>query len=267
MADYANCINSGRVDILNFSANLSHLWADLPWSDRFDAAAAAGFTAVEALFPYDSPASETREALNRNNLRFLLLNAPPPNYTGGERGFAAIPGLEGRFSYDMRRVFRYATALGADFIHVMTGVAEGAEARATLVSNLKLACESAPDGITLTLEPLNQGDMPGYFLSDFDLAADVIAEVNAPNLALQYDSYHAQVITGDARQTFARHLSIIRHIQIGDAPGRVPPGMGEIDFDALFADIDASGYDGWISAEYTPGTMTEKTLGWMKART
>ena len=131
------------------------------------------------------------------------------------------------------------------------------------MQNLQQACSKAPEGLTLTLEPLNSVDMPGYFMNDYDLAAAIIAAVDRPNLALQYDSYHAQVITGDAIGTFARHRDMIRHIQIGDAPGRVPPGHGEIDFSRLFGDIEASGYDGWISAEYTPGVATEKSLTWM----
>jgi len=250
---------------LKFAANISHLWSDLPWSDRFDAAAEAGFSGVEALFPYEAPAADTQKALRRNDLSFVLLNAPPPNYAGGERGFAAVPGVEDRFIYDIRRAFRYATAFGGAFVHVMTGVAQGDQARDTLVKNLRLACEKAPEGLTLTLEPLNPIDMPGYFLTDYDVAAEIIAAVNMPNLALQYDSYHAQIITGDARETFEQYADIIQHIQIGDAPGRVSPGDGIVEFELLFADIKASGYNGWISAEYAPTTPPEKTLKWLKS--
>lgn len=250
---------------MKFAANLSHLWADLPWADRFDAAAAAGFTGVEALFPYDAPARETQAALRRNALCFVLLNAPPPNYTGGERGFAAVPGLENRFGHDMRRATRYAEAFGTKFIHVMSGVAEGDAARQTLIKNLAAACETAPEGLTLTLEPLNPQDMPGYYLTDFDLAAEIIEAVGAPNLAMQFDTYHAHVITGDVLGTFRRHARYIRHIQLGDAPGRIPPGQGEIDFNAFFDGVAASGYSGWFSAEYSPGTATEKSLCWLTA--
>lgn len=249
---------------MRFAANISHLWADLPWLDRFDAAADAGFAGVEALFPYDQPGHETQGALRRNGLSFVLLNAPPPNYTGGERGFAAIPGLEDRCGHDMRRAFRYAKALGAEFVHVMSGVTEGPEAHRTLVANLRNICAKAPEGITLTIEPLNPKSAPGYFLNDYALAADIMARVNAPNLALQFDSFHAQVIHGDARTVFAEYRHLIRHIQIGDAPNRTAPGTGEIDFDALLGDIADSGYDGWISAEYTPGDQTEKTLNWLE---
>ncbi|WP_028955457.1 hydroxypyruvate isomerase family protein [Sulfitobacter sp. 20_GPM-1509m] len=247
-----------------FAANLTHLWPDLPFLDRFDAAAEAGFRAVEVLFPYDFPAGDIQKALRRNGLQMILINAPPPNYTGGERGFAAIAGREDRFAHDMRRATRFAQALGVSFIHVMAGVAQGDGARAVMVENLKRACDLAPEGLTLTLEPLCPASAPGYFLNDFDLAAGIIADVGADNLALQWDSYHAQEITGDALASFAALRPLIRHIQIGDAPDRGPPGAGTVDFAALFRAIDDSGYDGWVSAEYTPGASTDKTLGWMK---
>lgn len=251
---------------MKFAANISHLWADLPWLDRFDAAAEAGFAGVEALFPYDEPGPQTQAALRLNGLAFVLLNAPPPNYTGGPRGFAACPGLEERCAFDMRRAFRYATALGAEFVHVMSGTASGDAARATLVANLKSICAKAPEGVTVSIEPLSPKSAPDYFLNDYALAADVIAEVGSPNLGLQFDSFHAQVIHGDARAVFAEHRSLIRHIQIGDAPDRTPPGTGDVDFEGLFGDIQASGYEGWISAEYTPGMQTERTLNWLQGQ-
>ncbi|MEM6372480.1 MAG: TIM barrel protein [Pseudomonadota bacterium] len=245
-----------------FAANLTHLWAELPYLDRFDAAAEAGFEAVEVLFPYDVPAPETQAALRRNGLEMILLNAPGPNYAGGARGFAALPGGEARFDYDMRRAVRYAQALGATFIHVMSGPGEGATARTVMIENLTRVAATLPEGLCLTIEPLNQTAQPGYFLSDYDLAADILAAVDAPNVALQYDSYHAQVITGDAVKTFETFAPLTRHIQIGDAPGRTPPGTGEVDFPTLFAAIEASGYAGWISAEYTPEGRTETGLDW-----
>ena len=247
-----------------FAANLTHLWAELPYLDRFDAAAEAGFTGVEVLFPYEVPAPDTQTALQRNGLEMVLLNAPGPNYTGGPRGFAAIPGGETRFDYDMRRAVRYAQALGAGLIHVMSGDASGPEAKATLIANLRRATATLPDGLCLTLEPLNEGAMPGYFMSSFDLAAEVLEAVDAPNLGLQYDSYHAQEMTGDALGTFQAMRPLIRHIQIGDSPGRTPPGTGKVPFPALFEAIDASGYDGWVSAEYTPNGHTDRGLGWMQ---
>ncbi len=249
--------------MFHFAANLTHLWAELPYLDRFEAAADAGFKAVEVLQPYDVAVPETVAALERNGLQFVLLNAPGPNYTGGARGFAAIPGGEARFDYDMRRAARYATALGAKIIHVLSGVAEGPEAHAVLIDNLKRAVDALPDSLTLTLEPLNTQANPGYFLSRYDLAADVIEAVGAPNLGLQYDSYHAQVITGDAVACYETYADLIRHIQLGDAPDRTAPGTGNVDFAALFDAIESSGYKGWISAEYTSEDRTELGLGWM----
>lgn len=247
-----------------FAANLSHLWAELPYLDRFDAAAEAGFEAVEILSPYDVSAPETKAALVRNSLQMLLLNAPGPNYTGGARGFAAIPGGEARFDFDMRRAVRYAQALGASMIHVMSGTGAGAEPKRAMIDNLRRAAANSPEGLTLMLEPLNTTAQPGYFLSSYDLAAEIIDSVGAPNIGLQYDSYHAHEITGDALGTFHEMRPLIRHIQIGDAPGRTAPGTGDVDFDGLFAAIDASGYDGWVSAEYTPDGRTEKSLNWMR---
>ena len=251
---------------LKFAANLSLLWPELPYLDRFDAAAAAGFRAVEVLFPYDVAVKETVRALQANGLELILLNAPPPSYTGGPRGFAADPALVDRFRHDIVRAFRYAEALGASFLHVMTGPGEGDAAFDTLVSNLDWAASRAPDALTLTIEPLNTIGMPGYFLNDYGLAADVLGALEAPNVALQYDSFHAQVIHGDAVAVFESHLPLIGHIQIGDAPDRTAPGTGTVEFDRLFDRIAALGYDGWISAEYHPEKPTERGLGWMAGR-
>ena len=245
-----------------FAANISHLWTEIPFLDRFDAAAEAGFTGVEVLFPYDTPAQETLAALRRNDLHFVLLNAPPPNYTGGERGYAAVPGLEDRFAYDLRRAIRYASALKAENLHIMAGDAEGDAAKDTFVRNLRYAVENVPKGLRLTIEPLSPGSMPGYFLNDFDLAAEIIETVGSDSLALQYDTFHAQEITGDAIGTFLAHKSMIRHIQIGDSPGRTTPGTGTIDFKVFFATLELSSYSGWVSAEYTPTGRTEETLHW-----
>lgn len=246
-----------------FAANLTLLFAELPYLDRFEAAAEAGFEAVEILFPYDLAARETRRALTANSLYLVLINAPPPNYTGGVPGFAALPGGEGRFQSDMRRVLRYAEALGPERIHVMAGkTAVDAAATDTFVANLQWAADLAP-AQQFTIEPLNQLDQPGYFLSDYGLAAQVLDRVARPNVSLQYDSYHAQMIHGDALAVWEEHKARVGHVQIGDAPGRGQPGAGGIDFAALFAAIGDSGYDGWISAEYNPRTKrTEDSLGW-----
>ncbi len=246
------------------AANLSLLWPELPYLDRFDAAAASGFEAVEILFPYDLAAKETHRALVRNGLQMILLNAPPPNYSGGARGFGAVPGSEGRFQHDMRRAFRYAKALGAGMIHVMSGEAEGDEAQETFVRNLQWAAEAAPKGLTLMVEPLNPVSMPGYFMNDYALAAKVLEAVERPNVALQYDCFHAQMIHGDAVAVFRQYAAIIGHVQLGDAPDRTAPGTGTVRFADLFDAMRACDYKGWIAAEYHPGGPTEKTLDWMR---
>ncbi|MEM7521298.1 MAG: TIM barrel protein [Pseudomonadota bacterium] len=250
---------------LKYAANLSFLWKELPYFDRFDAAAAAGFGAVEVLFPYDVAVPETLNALGRNSLRMVLMNAPPPNYTGGARGFAAEPDKVDRFHFDMRRAKRYAAALGVDCLHVMSGKGTGEAAKETLISNLKRAAADLPKSLTLTIEPLNQDDNPGYFMSDYALAAEVIEAVGAGNVGLQFDSYHAQVIHGDAVAVYDAYAPLIRHIQIGDTPKRGAPGTGAVDFKALFARIEASAYKGWISGEYLCDGATEDSLSnWMK---
>lgn len=247
-----------------FAANLTYLWAELPYLDRFEAAAEAGFVAVEVQQPYDVPVPETLAALHGNGLQFVLLNAPGPNYTGGARGFAAVPGGEARFDYDMRRAVRYAQALGASCVHVMSGEGEGPEARDTMIANLRRAAETLPAGLTLTIEPLGPSSQPGWLLNNFDLAADILEAVDAPNVGLQFDTYHAHDITGDVMGTYRATRHLIRHVQIGDAPGRVPPGTGDIDFDAFFAALDADGYAGWVAAEYRTDGRSDKTLGWMR---
>ncbi|WP_424985076.1 hydroxypyruvate isomerase family protein [Microbulbifer sp. S227A] len=246
-----------------FAANLTLLFTELPILDRFDAAAAAGFTAVEILFPYDQPAKDTRRALLRNGLELVLINAPPPNYTGGQPGYAAIPGGEGRFQHDIRRTLRYAGELRPGLVHIMAGYTRDDAAEATLVRNLQWAADQAPQQ-GFTIEPLNSGDQPGYFLDDYALAARVLDAVDRPNVGLQYDSYHAEVIHGDARAVWDSYKERITHVQIGAAPDRSEPGSGPTDFRALFDAIDASGYAGWVSAEYTPSTpRTEASLHWM----
>ncbi|UWR22309.1 hydroxypyruvate isomerase family protein [Sulfitobacter sp. S190] len=247
------------------AANVSHLWPELPFLDRLDAASTAGFGAVEVLFPYDQPARDLKRALLRGGLKLVLINAPPPNFTGGPQGFAADPDVVDRFDRDMRRSFRFAGEFGVPMIHVMAGPGRGETAQQTMTDNLRRACAEAPDGITLTIEPLCDVAQPGYFLNDYELAADIIAQVGAPNLALQFDSFHAQMIHGNAAETYERFREIIGHVQLGDAPDRSAPGTGTVDFAALFEAMRAHGYAGYVSGEYTPGTETEDTLGWMEA--
>ena len=248
-----------------FCANLTLLFTERPFMERFRAAKEAGFDAVEVLFPYDCPAQDMRDQLVWNGLTFVLMNCPPPNYTGGPRGFAAVPGQEERFRRDFDRVLRYAGVLKPRFLHIMAGAAEGAGAEDTFVANLIWAAGRAK-GLTLTIEPLNREDNPGYFLSDFDLAARVLDRVNSPNVGLQYDAYHAQKITGDALAVWDAHGRRVVHVQVGGVPGRHEPGPGgEIDFPALFSRLDADGFEGWVSAEYHPAGRTEDGLGWIRS--
>ncbi|MGB3147608.1 MAG: TIM barrel protein [Paracoccaceae bacterium] len=250
------------------AANLSWLFGEHELMDRFRAAKAAGFDAVEVLFPYDCPAQDMRDQLIWNDLHLILINCPPPNATGGPQGFAAIPGLEERFRRDFDRTMRFAKVLKPDHIHIMAGApdaaADPALCRATFVENLRWAAARAP-GQSLTIEPINRHDMPGYFLADFDLAAAILDEVAAPNLALQFDAYHAQRITGDVLGTWARHGHRAVHVQVAGYPGRHEPAGGEIDYPAFFARLDADGYAGWVSGEYKPRTETVAGLGWTSA--
>lgn len=249
-----------------FAANLTFLFTELPMLERFAAAKRAGFDGVEVLFPYDLAARELSAACHGAGLEFVLLNTPPPNWAGGPRGFAAVPGGEDRFRKDFDRALRFAQVLRARHIHVMAGKAEGSAARRAFVENLRWAASRAPHA-SLLIEPINQIDMPGYYLSDFDVAAEIIDEVAWPNLGLQFDAYHAHLITGDVAGNFARHLRLIRHIQIAGAPGRHEPRTGDIDYADFFTRVDAAGYRGWVSAEYIPATTTEAGMRWLKGNT
>lgn len=248
-----------------FAANLSMLFRELPLLERFGAARQAGFNAVEVLFPYDEPGNRVQTAIEVNGVHLCLINCPPPNYAGGERGFAAVPGGEARFEHDFKRVLRYASLLKPQHLHIMAGVTSGPEARDAFVRNLKWAASQAPEQ-SLTIEPINPRDMPGYFLNEFDQAAEILDEVGAPNLNLQFDAYHAHQITGDVMKAWNIHGHRAVHIQIARAEGRhEPDNTGAIDYSAFFARLDADGYDGWVSAEYIPEGSTEEGLGWLNA--
>ncbi len=248
-----------------FAANLSMLFRAVSLLARFGAARQAGFEAAEVFFPSAEPGNRLQKLIEDNRLHLCLINCPPPNYAGGARGFAALPGGEARFEHDFRRVLRYAGLLRPQHLHIMAGVASGQEAHATFVRNLAWAAAEAPDQ-SLTIEPINPSDMPGYFLSDFDQASEILDEVNAPNVNLQFDAYHAHRITGDTMSAWDRHGHRAVHVQIARAEGRHEPSAdGAIDYDAFLARLDADGYDGWVSAEYIPEGSTEEGLGWFSA--
>lgn len=245
-----------------FAANISLLFRELPFLDRFQAAADHGFTGVEALFPYDDAVSQQTRRLTMAGLKMVLINCPPPNWAGGERGFAAVPGLTERFRHDFSRSLRFAEALGAEHLHIMAGKANGLVAHKTFVENLRWAVAQAPKQ-SLTIEPINGHDMPGYFLNDFDQAAEILDEVGAKNLNLQFDMYHAQMMTGEGMKVWEAHGKRAVHIQVGGVPGRHEPTKGEIDYPAFFTALDEAKYKGWVSGEYHPEGDTRAGLGWL----
>ncbi len=248
-----------------FCANLTWLFTELPFLERFEAAKDAGFDAVEVLSPYDVNAQDIVKELAKHDLDMALINCPPPNYTGGDQGFAAVPGLEARFRTDFKRALRYAQTLGAQHLHIMSGAAAGDDAKATFMENLRWAAAQAPDQ-SLTIEPINNDTIAGYFLNDFDLGREIVTGIDAPNLRLQFDTFHAAKITGDVLDTWAAMRDITAHIQVAQMPDRDEPDQGEIDFPAFFQDLDAQGYTGWVAGEYKPRTTTLAGVGWVASR-
>ncbi|WP_227269253.1 TIM barrel protein [Roseobacter weihaiensis] len=245
---------------MKLAANISRLWAELPYLDRFDVAAEAGFDGVAVPFPYDMPAKETQRAAWRSALPVVQISAPPPNYTGGGRGFAAVPGLEARFQYDLRRALRYCEALRVPVLHLMAGEASGAAARETLLANLRHASATVPEGLALTIGPQ---PTEGAFLGDFDMTAEIIAEIGSPNIGLRFHSGHAALLHGDAVAVFEKHAARVRQIQLADTPGAGVPGTGQIDLPRLVQSIRAADYKGWVVADYDTGPRTEATLTWL----
>lgn len=247
-----------------FCANLTWLFTELPFLERFEAAKEAGFGAVEVLSPYDVNAQDIVRELAKHELFLALINCPPPNYTGAEQGFAAMPGLEGRFRSDFKRALRYAQTLGAQHLHIMSGVAAGEAAKATFIENLRWAAAEAPDQ-SLTIEPISDDTIEGYFLNDFDLGREIVTLIDAPNLRLQFDAFHAARITGDVPGTWAAMHDITAHVQVAQMPDRTEPDQGQIDYPAFFAALDAQGYRGWVAGEYKPRTTTQAGVGWVAA--
>ena len=243
-----------------FAANLTLLFTERPVAERALAARKAGFAGVEVLFPYTSP--DWPKALRAAGLPVALINTPTPDWDTGGRGVAARPGQEARFRAEFDQALEMAETVNAARIHIMAGLAEGPRAHDTFVRNLGWAVEQAGE-TPLTIEPINPQDIPGYFLKDFDQAADILDSLKAPNLALQLDAYHAHRITGDVIGTWAKHGARAAHVQVAGSPGRHEPCAGEIDYTAFFARLDAEGYQGWVSGEYHPKAQTEDGLGWI----
>jgi hydroxypyruvate isomerase len=255
-----------------FAANLSMLYTEHPFLDRFAAAARDGFRAVEFLFPYAFDPATLARALADHGLQQVLFNAPPGDWDAGERGLACLPGRETEFRAGMARALDYAAALACPRLHLMAGIAPaGADAaalRATYTANLAwAAAQAAPRGVDVLVEPINPRDMPGYLLNRQDDAHAIVAEVGAPNLKVQMDLYHLQIVEGDVTTKLRRYLPTGRvgHLQIAGVPLRHEPDEGELNPAHLFAVIDELGWDGWIGCEYRPGAGTTAGLGWLRS--
>ncbi len=256
-----------------FAANISTLYPEHPLLERIGAARCDGFAAIEVQSPYTVAAADMRAALNQARMQLVLMNAPQGNTDAGERGLAALPGRERDFEESLAQALDYARTVAAPRVHVMAGKPPpdaAAGAGSAYVRNLRRACDTfAPHGIRVMIEPINARDVPGYFLTRPEQAADIIAQVARPNLALQFDLYHAQIMGGDLSIRLERFFPLIGHVQIAGVPERHEPTIGEVNFPALFARLDGLGYDGWVGCEYRParGTQvggTSAGLGWLR---
>lgn len=250
-----------------FAANVSMMFGELPVEERFAAARRAGFEAVEYLQPYADPVAEVRSWLDDADVAMILLNTVPGDAEAGERGLGAVPGREADFREHFEQALEYAAGLGAGMIHVMAGIVpEGAsrdEFESTFVTNLQRAARAAArHGVSLLLEPLNTVDMPGYLHTRCDETRRIIEAVVQPNVRMQYDFYHRQVMEGNLAPNLRRHLDIVGHIQFSSLPGRHEPQHGEVNMPFLFDVVDSLDYDGWIGCEYTPKASTLEGLSW-----
>ncbi|AJX33960.1 2-oxo-tetronate isomerase [Burkholderia oklahomensis] len=251
-----------------FAANLTMMYNEHAFLDRFAAAARDGFKAVEYLFPYDFPAAELKARLDAHGLVQALFNAPPGDWAAGERGIASLPGREDEFRRAIDTALDYARVIGNGKIHVMAGLIAPTQDRAkhrdTYLHNLAHAAEAArAENVAIVIEPINPRDMPGFFLNRQGDAQAICREVGAPNLKVQFDCYHCQIVEGDLATKLKRDIAGIGHIQIAGVPERHEPDVGEINYPYLFELIDALGYDGWIGCEYRPKAGTSEGLGWL----
>jgi hydroxypyruvate isomerase len=251
-----------------FAANLTMMYTEVPFLDRFERAARSGFKSVEFLFPYDHEAAVIRQRLDAHGLKLVLHNLPAGRWDDGERGIACHPDRVDEFRAGVGRAVGYAQALGVRQLNCLAGKAPAGVAdevlRRTLVQNLRHAAQALGQaGLRLLIEPINTYDIPGFYLSGTAQAVGILDEVGADNVYIQYDVYHAQRMEGELAATVQKHLARIGHIQLADNPGRHEPGTGEINYPFLFAHLDRIGYDGWIGCEYKPATTTEAGLGWL----
>ena len=252
-----------------FAANLSLMFNEVPFPERFARAAKAGFRAVEFQFPYEHKASDIATWLGQNKLECVLFNMPPGDFAAGDRGFACVPGRQDEFRDSVGKALEYARVLNVPRLHVMAGKipagGSAQECRALYVENLRHAAQQLQlHNRTLIIEPINTRDIPGYFLNRQDQAHTIREEVGAANLKVMMDFYHAQIVEGDLSVTFKKYVPHVGHIQIASVPERQEPDQGEINYPHLFKLIDASGYDGWIGCEYRPRGVTEDGLKWLR---
>ena len=251
-----------------FCANLTFLYTELDFMPRLAAAAKSGFRGVEYMSPYEYPKDELAEALRKHNLTQVLFNLPAGDWAKGERGIACHPDRVGEFQDGVGKAIEYASALGCKQVNCLAGICPDApedRQRAAFVSNLKFASLKLKEaGVKLLIEPINTRDIPGFYLNRSRQALELIDEVGADNIFLQYDIYHMQVMEGDLARTIEENLARIPHMQLADNPGRNEPGTGEINYPFLFEHIDRVGYKGWIGCEYKPKAGTEAGLGWVR---
>jgi 2-dehydrotetronate isomerase len=248
-----------------FAANLNWMFQEWPLIDRFTAAADAGFTAVEILFPYELPPDVIAAQLNRNKLAPALFNMGHGNVAAGDRGLATLPDRFADFQQTILLAQTYARETGVKRFHLVAGIAERSDPRALTAFRRSIEFAAAtlgPDGIEVMLEPINNRDIPGWFLNDFNLAEQLIDELKLPNVWLQFDIYHRQIIHGDVVMALRRLMPITRHVQIASVPSRNEPDSEELNFPFLFEELDRLGYDGFVAAEYRPRSTTLEGLGW-----
>lgn len=248
-----------------FAANLSMMFTEVPFLDRFAAAAKAGFKGVEYLFPYDYSAAEIRAQLDANGLTQALFNMPPGDWDGGERGLASLAGREDEFRRGVAKALEYAAVLDCPKLHVMAGLSDGADAdnRARYIANIRYAADAAAEhGRQIMIEPINGYNMPGYFLSSIRQGAALVSEIDRPNVKLQFDLYHAQLTDGDITHLIEKHAAIIGHVQLASVPYRHEPDQGELYYPFVLGVLDQH-YDGWVGCEYNPAGETTAGLGWL----
>lgn len=253
--------------MLPLSANISFMFLERPFLERIDAAAKAGFPAVECHFPYEHSIADLRRALKKANIRLTGINTAPGSQPG-DWGLACDPTRRAEFRAGVKQALKYAVGLSVPTIHVMAGMASGTDrkARKSYLANMAWAADlAAKSGVTIVTEPLNTRDKPGYFISRSDEVAALIREINRPNLKLMFDCYHVQIMEGDVTKRLEKHRDIIGHIQIAAVPSRNEPDEGELDHRHLFKALAAVGYKGFVGCEYKPRGRTEDGLGWMKA--